>query len=337
MRYPKFLNNSKKILFVAPSFGCTTEPYKSRLIKAKEILEKQGFTPQYGDNSFSAVGGRSNTAVLCAKEFMDGYLLDNQLLLSVGGGFLENEILDYIDFNLIKISTPKWFMGYSDNTNLTFTLTTLCDIASIYGYNAPEFGTDELHQSHLDTISLLKGEKLTFEGYEHFELESEKTEENPLVGLNLDTKKVLTKYPNKNLSFKGRLLGGCVDCLTYLIKTPYDKVSEFNQKYKDDGIIWFLEACDLEAWNLRLSLLQMKRCGWFDNAKGFIFGRSQKIDNVFFDIDMHSAIIDVLKDLDVPIVLDCDFGHLKPQIPLICGAYATVEATKNIKIKYELK
>lgn len=337
MRYPKFLTKDKNILFVAPSFGCTTEPYKSRLIKAKEVLEKHGFNPKYGDNAFNAVGGRSNTAELCAKEFICGYNSKNQLLMSVGGGFLENEILDFVDFDKLKDLEPKWFMGYSDNTNLTFTLTTLSDVASIYGYNAPEFGTDDLHKSHIDMINFIKGEQLEFTGYDQFEFESEKTQDNPLVGLNLTHKKVLSKYPNEKLSFSGRLLGGCIDCLTYLIKTPFDKVDEFNTKYKDDGVIWFLEACDLEAWNLRLSLLQMKRCGWFKNVKGFIFGRSQKMDNLFFDLDMHNAIIDVLKDLNVPIVLDCDFGHLKPQIPMICGAYAFIDVDSNIKIKYELK
>ena len=337
MRYPKFLNTNNNVLLIAPSFGCTTEPYKSRLIKAFDVLKDNNLNPTYGENAFNAVGGRSNTAINCAKEFENGYKDIYQLLLSVGGGFIENEILDYLNFDELKTLEPKWFMGYSDNTNLTFTLTTLCDIASIYGYNAPEFGTDDLHKSHLDVLEFLKGEKFEFEGYDKFELESEKTEENPLVGYNLTHKKILTKLPNEKFEFEGRMLGGCIDCLTYLIKTPFDKVDEFNERYKNDGVIWFLEACDLEAWNLRLALLQMKRCGWFNNAKGFIFGRSQKMDNEFFDINMHNAITEVLKDLSVPIVLDCDFGHLKPQIPMISGAYAHVDVDSNIKIKYELK
>ena len=48
-----------------------------------------------GENAFNAVGGRSNTAINCAKEFENGYKDNYQLLLSVGGGFIENEILDY--------------------------------------------------------------------------------------------------------------------------------------------------------------------------------------------------------------------------------------------------
>lgn len=43
------------------------------------------------------------------------------------------EILDYVDFDKIRKADPKWYLGYSDNTNFTFLLTTLCDTASIYG------------------------------------------------------------------------------------------------------------------------------------------------------------------------------------------------------------
>ena len=47
---------------------------------------------------------------------------------------------------------------------------------------------------------------------------------------------------NADISFTGRLLGGCMDCLVNLLGTRYDKVTEFTQRYRDDGIIWFLEA-----------------------------------------------------------------------------------------------
>ena len=41
------------------------------------------------------------------------------------------EILPYVDFEKIRQEEPKWFMGYSDNTNLLFLLATLCDTAGI--------------------------------------------------------------------------------------------------------------------------------------------------------------------------------------------------------------
>ena len=45
-------------------------------------------------------------------------------IISCGGGELMCEILRYVDFERIAQAKPKWFMGYSDNTNLTFLLTT---------------------------------------------------------------------------------------------------------------------------------------------------------------------------------------------------------------------
>ena len=55
------------------------------------------------------------------------------------------EILPYIDFEKIRNSEPKWFLGYSDNTNLIFLLATLCDTAAIYGPCAAAFGMEPSH------------------------------------------------------------------------------------------------------------------------------------------------------------------------------------------------
>lgn len=336
MKYPDFLNKNNKIYLVAPSFGCTTEPYMSRLGKAIDNFKAQGLEVIEGPNIYSSVGHRSNTAPMCVLELMMGYQSGASLLMSVGGGELMNELLDFINFDELATLPPVWFMGYSDNTNLTFTLNTLLDTASIYAGCAPEFGTDDLHESQLDALRLIKGEKLKFKGYDKFELNPLKNESNPYLGYNLTEEKKLICYP-ESIHMEGRLLGGCIDSLRYLIGTPYDKVDEFIDRYHDDGIIWFLEACDLDVCGLRLTILQMKRHGWFRNAKGFMFGRSLKIDDTFFSIDMHSAIYEVLRDLNVPIILDADFGHLKPQIPVISGSYAIINAKDNIEIEYILK
>ena len=39
-----------------------------------------------------------------------------------------------------KVILLDVFMGYSDNTNFCFPLTTICDVASIYGINITDFG-----------------------------------------------------------------------------------------------------------------------------------------------------------------------------------------------------
>ena len=84
------------------------------------------------------------------------------------------EILDYVDWNAIAQAEPKWYMGYSDNTNMTYLLATLCDTASIYGPCAAAFGMEPWHQSLTDAYELLRGKKQTVCGYELWEKEGKK-------------------------------------------------------------------------------------------------------------------------------------------------------------------
>ena len=50
---------------------------------------------------------------------------------------------------------------------------------------------------------------------------------------------------------EGRLIGGCMDVLTLFLGTEFDGVKAFAEKYQKDGILWFLEACDLNPMGIR--------------------------------------------------------------------------------------
>ena len=64
--------------------------------------------------------GISNTPKKCAEELNESYAsADSDVLISCGGGELMCEVVPYIDFERVKQSKPKWYMGYSDNTNFT--------------------------------------------------------------------------------------------------------------------------------------------------------------------------------------------------------------------------
>ena len=120
--------------------------------------------------------------------------------------------------------------------------------------------------------------------------------------------------------------------------TVYDKVKEFNEKYKEDGIIWFLEACELNVMSIRRALWQMKEAGWFEHVKGFLIGRPLMFGQEMFGIDQYRAVTDVLAEYNVPIIMDLDIGHLAPMMPIICGGTAKVSAKGNdITIQYTFK
>lgn len=200
-----------------------------------------GYKTDLGPNCYEGKGiGISNTPDKCGQELTEYYCSDkNDVLLSCGGGELMCETLEYVDFDRIAKAQPKWYMGYSDNTNMTFLLTTLCDTASIYGPCAPAFGMDKWHPAIEDAFECLSGKKNVMTNYDKWEKESLKDEEHPLLPYNVTEKTVIkTFYGNASEDgseavIEGRLLGGCMDCLVNLTGTKYDKVKEFCSKSKE--------------------------------------------------------------------------------------------------------
>ena len=350
MKYGKFLPENGTIGFVAPSFGCNIEPYKSAFENAQKVWTKAGYSLSLGPNVYEGCGiGISNTPEKCAQEFNEWYEKEDvDILISCGGGELMCEILPYVDFEKIRQEEPKWFMGYSDNTNLLFLLATLCDTAGIYGPCAAAFGMEPWHESLKNSMEILTGMCKKVHNYDKWEREGLKTEENPLVPYNVTEKFELRTWTAEDglstgkepeeLAVKGRLLGGCLDCLATLCGTKFDKVEEFNEKYKEDGVLWFLEACDLNVMGIRRALWQLDEAGWFKNAKGFLIGRPYCYGEEFFGLDQYKAVIDILSKYNVPIIMDLDIGHLPPMMPLVCGSVAEAKVKDNsITIDMEYK
>lgn len=360
MKYPEFVKSDSRIGFIAPSFGCDSEPYRTFFEKAVKRFSDKGFTCIEGENVRKSCGiGKSNTAQKCGEE-INSFFCQQQfdVIISAGGGETMCEDLNYVDFNAISTAKPRWFLGYSDNTNLTFTLPVICDIAAVYGPCASKFGelpftadvnTFEDNDTCFSTApsdyvqntwNLLTGKQLTVQNYTTWELESLKTDENPFAPLNAVMPFGLSAclsgvfHPtdaNNGLSadFSGRLIGGCLDCLVNLAGTPFDRTQDFVQKYKSDGIVWFLEACDLNVMGIRRALWQLDNAGWFKNASGFLFGRPLHYDEGFAGADRFNSVTDILGKYNVPIIFDLDIGHLPPQMPIISGAIGQISIKGN--------
>ena len=345
MKYPKFLPEKGTIGFVAPSFGCNIEPYRSAFNHALEKFRAMGHQTDLGPNCYEGSGiGISNTPEACGKELTEYYCsADNDVLISCGGGELMCETISCVDFEAIKNAEPKWYMGYSDNTNLTFLLTTLCDTAAIYGPCAAAFGMEPWHQSIQDAYDVLCGKKHSVSGYDLWEKESLKDAEHPLVPYNVTEERNIRSFcagvnGELGVQMEGRLVGGCMDCLVNLLGTKYDAVKGFNERYKEDGIIWFMESCELNVMAIRRAIWQMKNAGWFAHVKGFLIGRPMMFGQDMFGCDQYKAVVDLLEEYNVPIIMDLDIGHLAPMMPMVSGAYAKVDVKGNdITITYDYK
>lgn len=340
MRYPDFLKENGTIGFVAPSFGCATEPYQTAFTNALSKFKAMGFGIDLGPNCYADLGiGISNTPQACGEELNNSYCSDqNDILISCGGGELMCEVIPYMDFECLKIAKPKWYMGYSDNTNFTFLAATICDTAAIYGPCAAAFGMEPWHESLEDAFELLKGNKNTFHNYAMWEKESLKDEEHPLVPYHVTETTYMRNFPEGRIEMEGRLVGGCMDCLVNIVGTEFDYVKTFIEQYKEDGFIWFLEACELNVMSIRRAIWQLKHAGWFEHVKGFLIGRPLCFGEEMFGMDQYRAVTDLLKEFEVPIVMDMDIGHLAPMMPIVCGATAKIVSDNNeVTVQYTWK
>ena len=123
----------------------------------------------------------------------------------------------------------------------------------------------------------------------------------------------------EKIQVKGRSLGGCLDCIKGYIGTKYDKVNEYIERHKKDGLIWFLEVFEMSTPEVYRTLWQMKNAGYFKYCKGIIFGRPLFIREEY-ETNFNDTVKETLKDLEIPIICDADIGHVKPQLAIVNGA-----------------
>ena len=332
MRKPEYLRPGDAIALVAPSFGCVTEPYMTRLRVSIHNLKKWGYEVIEGPNIWRADGvACSAPSPGRAEEILKAWGSEAKLLLSVGGGETMNEMLSYLDFDALAQMGPKWYMGFSDNTNLTFLLPTLADTMAIYGPCAGAFFAKKPRYSELDALDILRG-KTHFEGYPKWSI-SRSNPDHPLWGYRMSQPKIIVPH-QYSTPFEGVLIGGCLDCLANLCGTRFDRAKEFAAAHPE-GVVWFLEACDLNALSIRRAYWELREAGWFDNVKGFLIGRAMSGREEILGVDRFNAAIDMLGDLGAPILMDVDLGHLGPSMPIISGAHARVALEKgNLIIDY---
>jgi muramoyltetrapeptide carboxypeptidase LdcA involved in peptidoglycan recycling len=323
MRYPKPLKKGDTIGVCAPSSGVA--PYLHKVLdNAIANVTKLGYQVIVTDSVRHDEKMVSADAKTRAKEFMELYT--NQSVKAIippyGGEFLM-DMLPYLDFELLSRLEPKWVCGYSDITTLLVPLTLLCDIATIHGANFMNMGFKSIDPSELFLYEILSKEKTVQNNFEFFgEFNNFGNEKEEIY--RLDKKSTIIPIGDfEQANFSGRIIGGCMDVLCPLIGTKYMRVQEFLDHYKEDGFIWTLESCEMNATEIYRAFWQMRQNNWFENCNGILIGRPAGYSPQQ-DFTISDAFRMAFEGMDVPILFGCDIGHIPPQIQLINGSIAEV-------------
>lgn len=328
MIYPKFIKENDYIGITSPSDGITKKEKINRLNNAIKKINEIGFNTYETKNVRTSIKGSSSSPIERAKQLEELFLDEKikTIICSSGGEFLL-EILPHLNFDIIK-NNPKWIQGFSDPTGLLYVITTKLDIATIYSDNFISFGMNPWHQSLKNNIEILKGNIIEQQSFDKYEKEYQ----NYITGTesyNLTEKVYWEVLNNKQkATITGRMIGGCLDVLNELFGTRFDNTKNFINKYKKDGIIWYFDNCELSSEQLIRTLWKFKDNGYFNYTKGIIFGRSA-IEKSYYDISFKEAIMYILKDLNIPIIINADIGHVSPRMTIINGAIANITIEKG--------
>jgi muramoyltetrapeptide carboxypeptidase LdcA involved in peptidoglycan recycling len=330
MRYPQKLQKGDIIGICAPSAGVPAH-LVNRLENAKRNLELLGYscleTPSVRSNS-KCVSADAKTR---ATEFMSLY--ENPEVRAIippwGGEFLI-DMLPLIDFERMKTLQPKWVCGYSDITTLLVPLTLNCDMATIHGSNLMNMGYRYIHEADMRLFEAMAGDGISQQSAEFWgELNFSGDVSEPYQLQNESCWKSFSGDPSH--AFSGRIIGGCLDVIAKIIGTPFVSIEPFLVKYQDDGFIWTLESCEMNAADIYRTFWQMRECGWFEYCNGMIIGRAAGYNDKE-DFTLFDAFNQAFGDMNVPIIYDADIGHVPPQMQIINGAvghvaYAAGKAT----------
>lgn len=335
MIYPKFLQKGNTIGVPAPSSGAYNEFYIERYKNSKTKLEKIGYKCELSKNIFKNNRARSASKEERAKEINSMFENNNiDFIMCAAGGEFLIEILPYIDFDCI-LKNPKYIQGFSDPTGLLFPITTKCDIATIYGNNFGEYGVENYYRNVTENLEILKGNLIKQENYSEYENESREMKTG-LEGYNFTNKVEWKSLNNENINCTGRIIGGCIDIISEIAGTRYDGTKEFNEKYKNDGIIWYFDNCELSKEELIRTLWKLNELDYFKYVKAIIFGRNGN-EVSFLNYTMREALKDsVINEYNIPIIFDADFSHKGPCFTIINGVIANLEY-KNGEGSLEMK
>ncbi|MEV0269659.1 S66 peptidase family protein [Hamadaea sp. NPDC050747] len=327
IRYPAPLRPGDRIGVTSPSSG-VDERFRPRLEFVLADLAQRGYEVTVGE-CMDGSGIVSAPAEQRAAE-LTAMLTDPGIgaVVPPWGGELAVDLVERLDYAKIAESGPAWLVGYSDISTLLLAVTTRTGVATLHGQNLMHTPTRRpdgiLH--YLDALQAEPGEVLEQRGSTHHKGPGfyNIIGQPDLVDPDLDQPgswRLLDPGAGP-VRATGRLIGGCVETIVSLAGTPYGDVRRFAEEHAPEGLIVYVEMCEHAALDAAREMYSLRLAGWFDHANAILVGRTDAPAAGSFTQD--DAVRLAFGDLDIPVILDVDCGHVAPELALVNGALAEI-------------
>ena len=280
------LNNNDKIALVVCSNGKNIED-KDRLGKLESILVEMGLVPIFTKYIYKDKIGRGEKAQVRAEELMSFYKnKEIKAIFDISGGDIANEVLDYLDYDVIK-RNYKPFFGYSDLTTVL---------------NALGSQTNEMNFLY-QILNIIESTVIR-DSFENTFMKNEQTL--------LDVKwKFL-----QGSSIEGEIIGGNIRCFLKLAGTKY--FPEVENK------VLFIEGLGTSIEGLVTHLAQLKQIGVFDKISGLLIGTFTKIEKEISVEELFELIQEYIPS-SLAVAKTYEVGHAKDSKILKIGEMMNIK------------
>lgn len=312
MHIPAKLCKGDEIRIIAPSRSMSILSEEG-IVAATARLEALGFRVTFGQHVYDCDLHSSSSIRARLADLHDAFTDDNvKAILTAIGGFNSNELLPYIDYDVIK-NHPKILCGYSDITALANAITAHCHLIT---YSGPHFSSFQMEE--LQTYQTEFFMKCLTQHAPYDVTPSEQWSDDAwyLPNCTRSLEQTAWRVYTEGVA-NGRLFGGNLCTLNLLQGTPHMPPLQNSIVCIEDD-----EGTNPETFARDLaSLLQ-----YAPTIKGLLIGRFQRTSNMSdeqlrFILEKHPQL------QTIPVMYNMDFGHTQPIVTLPIGGTVHIDTT----------
>lgn len=311
------LKAGDEVRVIAPARSLSIISKETREIANKRI-EELGLKLTFGKHVEEMDDFASSSIESRIEDLHEAFADKNvKAVFTVIGGFNSNQLLKYIDWDLIK-SNPKIICGYSDITALNDVFFAKTGLVT---YSAPQYSTfgQKLHFDY--TLDYFKKCLMTIEP---FEIKPSEYWTDDAWYKDQNNRKLIPNDGWLNINegeAEGTILGANLCTFNLLQGTEY-------MPSLKESVLFLEDDSTSKAYEFDRNLQSLIHLPEFSEVKGIVIGRFQKVSET--TNSLITQIIKTKKELNkIPVLANVDFGHTSPIISFPVGGTCKLEVKKD--------